>query len=66
MQPFNAETWRRIDPILVIKEVLDAGFKLVGYSDMHAIAEDGLVHDTTHESLKTNTDRFTLKFRKPE
>jgi len=26
MQPFNAETWRRIDPILVIKEVLDAGF----------------------------------------
>ena len=66
MQPLNAETWRRIDPILVIKEVLDAGFELVGYSDMHAIAEDGLVHDTMHESLKTNTDRFTLKFRKPE
>ena len=66
MQPFSAETWRRIDPVLVIKEMLDAGFELVDYSDMHAIADDGLVHDTTHESLKTNTDRFTLKFRKPE
>ena len=26
MQRFSAETWRRIDPILLIKEVLDAGF----------------------------------------
>jgi predicted methyltransferase len=51
MEPFSAETWRRIDPVVVINEALDAGFELVDFSGMHAIAEDGLVHDTTHESL---------------
>ncbi len=66
MEPFNAETWRRIDPMLITKELLDAGFEFVDYSDLHAIANDGLIHDTRHESLKTNTDRFTLKFRKPK
>jgi predicted methyltransferase len=66
MEAFNAETWRRVDPVLIIKEMLDAGFEFVDYSDLHAIANDGLVHDTTHESLKTNSDRFTLKFRKPK
>ncbi|MFT5350426.1 MAG: putative methyltransferase [Planctomycetota bacterium] len=65
MEPFSAETWRRIDPVLVIKEMLEAGFEFVDYSDMHAVADDGLVLDTTHESLNTNSDRFTLKFRKP-
>lgn len=66
MEPFSEETWRRIDPVLVIKEALEAGFEFVDYSDIHAIAADGLVYDTNHESIKTNSDRFTLKFRKPE
>lgn len=65
MEPFNAETWRRVDPVLIIKELLDAGFEFVDYSDMHAIETDGLVYDTTHESINKNSDRFTLKFRKP-
>jgi len=66
MEPFTAETWRRVDPVMIIKEMLETGFEFLDYSDMHAIAADGLVYDTTHESIKTNSDRFTLKFRKPE
>jgi len=65
MEPFNAETWRRVDPVMIIRELLDAGFEFVDYSDMHAIAADGLIYDTRHESINTNSDRFTLKFRKP-
>ena len=65
MEAFNEETWRRIDPVLVIKEALDAGFEFAAYSDIHAVAEDELIYDTTHEAVKTNSDRFTLKFRKP-
>jgi predicted methyltransferase len=66
MEAFSAETWRRVDPVMIIKEMLDAGFEFLGYSDMHAIAADGLIYDTTHESINRNSDRFTLKFRKPK
>ena len=52
--------------IYMIKEMLEAGFEFIDYSDMHAIAADSLIYDTTHESIKTNSDRFTLKFRKPD
>ena len=65
MEAFNETTWRRIDPVLIIKEALDAGFEFEAYSDLHAVAADELVHDTLHEAVKTNSDRFTLKFRKP-
>ncbi len=65
MQPFAAATWRRIDPVIIIKEALDAGFEFVGFSDLHARAEDTLEFDSRHESLPNESDRFTLKFRKP-
>ena len=66
MEPFVDETWRRVDPVLIIKEALDAGFIFEGYSDLHKRAEDNLKHDTRHESLVNESDRFTLKFRKPK
>lgn len=66
MQPFSAVTWRRIDPVIIIKEALDAGFEFVGFSDIHARAEDTLEFDSRHESLVNESDRFTLKFRKPK
>jgi len=44
---------------------LDAGFEFEGFSDLHSQPDDGLIHNTTHESLNRNSDRFTLKFRKP-
>lgn len=65
MAPFTAEAWRRVDPVQIIKEALAAGFEFVDYSTLHARPEDNLKHDTRHESLVNESDRFTLKFRKP-
>lgn len=65
MEAFNAATWRRTDPVQIIKEAVAAGFEFVDYSSIHARPEDGLEFDTRHESLVNETDRYTLKFRKP-
>lgn len=63
--PDNSEIWRREDPVLVIKEMIDAGFEFVDYSDLHYQENDQLIYDSTHKSIGRNSDRFTLKFRKP-
>lgn len=65
MEAFGDWTWRRIDPVLVIKEVQQAGFVLEDFSSLHARAEDELKYDTRHDSLVNESDRFTLRFRKP-
>ena len=66
MEALNNENRRRIDPVLVIKEALDAGFELVDYSDLHFRADDELVYEVGRRSVSGNTDRFTLLFRKPD
>lgn len=66
MVPGNAEIWRRTDPVQIIKEALDAGFEFEAYSNIHYRPADELVFDSQHESIKGDSDRFTLKFRKPE
>ena len=65
MEAFSKATWRRTDPVQIIKEALAAGFEFVDYSDLHARPEDGLEFDTRHESLVNESDRYTLKFTKP-
>lgn len=65
MEPYAVERWRRVDPVRIIKEALDAGFELEAWSDLHARAEDGLIYDSVHPSIDKFSDRFTLKFRKP-
>lgn len=65
MQGLEKWTWRRADPVEIIKEAIDAGFELVDYSTIHARPEDELKYDTRHDSLVNETDRFTLKFKKP-
>jgi predicted methyltransferase len=65
MEPGTSENWRRIDPVLVIKEVQAAGFQLVDFSDLHHRPDDELRYDSQRESIKGYSDRFTLKFRKP-
>jgi len=65
MEPENYENRRRIDPVLVIKELLDLGFEFVGYSDLHYRADDELEYEVGRRSVSGNTDRFTLLFRKP-
>ena len=54
-----------MDPVGVIKELLDAGFEFVDYSDLHYRADDELEYEVGRRSVTGNTDRFTLLFRKP-
>lgn len=61
----NRENGRRLDPVLVIKEIQDAGFELVDFSTLHASEADALNLEVGHESVTGRTDRFTLLFRKP-
>jgi predicted methyltransferase len=65
MEPYNNENRRRIDPVLVVKEMLDAGFEFVGFSDLHFRADDELEYEVGRRSVTGNTDRFTFLFRKP-
>ena len=65
MEPENPENRRRIDPVQVIKEMLDIGFEFVGYSDLHYRADDELRYEVGRRSVTGNTDRFTFLFRKP-
>ena len=65
MEPANPENRRRIDPVVVIKEMLDIGFEFVDYSDLHYRADDELEYEVGRRSVSGNTDRFTLLFRKP-
>lgn len=65
MEPANNENRRRIDPVLVIKEMLDQGFEFVDYSDLHYRADDELEYEVGRRSVSGNTDRFTMLFRKP-
>ncbi|MBU2099198.1 MAG: methyltransferase [Gammaproteobacteria bacterium] len=62
----NRENGRRLDPVLVIKEIQDAGFELLDFSSLHASEADALNLEVGHESVTGRTDRFTLLFRKPE
>jgi predicted methyltransferase len=65
MEPANNENRRRIDPVVVVKELLDLGFEFVDYSDLHFRADDELEYEVGRRSVSGNTDRFTLMFRKP-
>ena len=65
MEPANNENRRRIDPVVVIKEMLDQGFEFVDHSDLHYRADDELEYEVGRRSVSGNTDRFTFLFRKP-
>jgi predicted methyltransferase len=66
MERDDHENRRRIDPVLVIKEVQAAGFQFVDYSGLHFRADDELEYEVGRRSVSGNTDRFTLLFRKPQ
>lgn len=65
MGPMTEESRRRVDPMLVVKEVLGAGFDLVDYSDLHYRPDDELRYEVGRKTVTGNTDRFTILFRKP-
>ena len=65
MEPMTAENRRRADVVEIIKEVTQAGFEFVDYSDLHYKPDDELRYEVGRKSVTGNTDRFTLLFRKP-
>lgn len=64
-EPETTENWRRMDPVLVIKEVQAAGFVLEDFTDLHYVPDDELRYEVGRRSVSGNTDRFAILFRKP-
>ena len=65
MQPDEPENRRRVDPVLMIREIQAAGFEFEGYSDLHYRLDDELRYEVGRKTVAGNTDRFTFRFRKP-
>ncbi|MBT8077288.1 MAG: methyltransferase [Gammaproteobacteria bacterium] len=65
MEPMTMENRRRADVVEIIREVTDAGFEFVDYSDLHYRPDDELRYEVGRKTVTGNTDRFTLLFRKP-
>jgi len=66
MQKDNDENGRRFDPVLAIKEIQNAGFILADYSNLHYKADDELRFEVGRKTVRGNSDRFTLLFKKPK
>jgi predicted methyltransferase len=60
------QTLHRIDPEVVKKEVVAAGFKLEGESDVLKQSADDHTAKVFDPSVRGKTDQFILKFRKPK
>lgn len=65
MEPMTDSNRRRFDPVKAIKEIQDAGFVLVDFADLHYKEDDELEYEVGARSVSGNTDRWTLKFMKP-
>ena len=64
MQGESDENWRRMDPVLVIKEIEAAGFEFVDYSDLHYRLDDELRYEGGRATVAGNSERFTLLCRR--
>ena len=58
-------TVHRIDPAIVIEAMQDAGFELVGSSDLLSNPNDDFSVNVFDDAVRGKTDRFILCFRKP-
>jgi len=65
-EPENQTNRRRVDPVLVIKEVQDSGFELVDFSDLYYRPNDALALEVANPEVNDRTDRIALLFRKPQ
>jgi predicted methyltransferase len=61
----DTRTLHRIDPEVVKKEAADAGFVLVGQSEVLKNSDDPHTARVFDASISGKTDKFILKFRKP-
>ena len=62
----SASELHRIDPAIVMTEMQSAGFELDEKSDLLRNPEDDLSKSVFDPELRGNTDRFLLRFRKPD
>jgi predicted methyltransferase len=62
----TGNTLHRIDAALVIADLESAGFVLDAQSDVLANPADDYAKNVFDESVRGNTDRFALRFLKPE
>lgn len=62
----TGSTLHRIDSAIVIDEIESAGFELDGESDALANPADDHTKGVFDEEIRGKTDRFVLRFRKPE
>jgi predicted methyltransferase len=65
-EPQSRENGRRVDPVLVIKEVQEAGFELVDFSNLYYRPNDALALEVANPEVNDRTDRIALLFRKPQ
>ena len=65
MAPNARDLNRRVDPVQAIKEIQAAGFVFEDYSTIHYSPVDALNLEVGHPDVTNQTDRFTLRFRKP-
>ena len=61
----DTQKLHRIDPAIVKQQVIAAGFKLDGESNMLKEASDPHTTPIFDNAVKGKTDKFVLKFRKP-
>ncbi len=64
--PESGNTLHRIDPALVRRQVEDAGFVFDGESEALRNPGDDHLLEVFDERIRRRTDRFILRFRKPE
>jgi predicted methyltransferase len=64
-EPENRDNRRRVDPVLVIKEVQQSGFELVDFSNLYYRPNDALTLEVANPEVNDRTDRLALLFRKP-
>lgn len=64
--PETSQTLHRIDRAIVIAKLTDAGFVLDGESDVLANPDDDLGKGVFDPAVRGKTDRFVLRFVKPE
>jgi predicted methyltransferase len=65
-EPTTRDNGRRVDPVLVIKEVQEAGFQLVDFSNLYYRPNDALTLEVANPAVTDKTDRIALLFRKSE
>jgi len=66
MQADEGFNRRRIDPVLAIDEIQAVGFELDCYSDVLYMVDDDLTQEVGQPDVSGKSDRFVLRFRKPE